>query len=211
MKKAFTLIELVFVIIIVGILAAAIIPRMKSNSLQEAAVEFMSAIRYTQHLALVSDRYNPNDQFWYKNKWQFIYGFGTSSNRGTGGYYSMSIFSDSAGGHSGNPDLVEMAKDPLSSVKYLSGGYSGALDWKDSKATSNYNLGATYGITNITYSGCSGKRIAFDNNGRPFVGDDSGWTSSTDGLLTGTCTFTLHKGTESIQVHIEPETGYVHL
>ena len=211
MKKAFTLIELVFVIIIVGILAAAIIPRMRSNSLQEAAIEFMSAIRYTQHLALVSDRYNPTDPNWYKTKWQFIYGYGTSSGRGTGGYYSMNIFSDRAGGHSGKPDLTEMAIDPLSLSKYMSGGYSGILDWKDSKATSRYNLGASYGITNITKSGCSGQRVAFDNNGRPFVGNDKNWVSSTDGLLTGTCTFTLHKDTESIQIHIEPETGYVHL
>ena len=211
MKKAFTLIELIMILVVIGILSSAIIPRMNSNSLDKAAMEFLSSIRYTQHLAMISDKYDPSNENWYKERWQFIYGYGTESGRGTGGYYALSIFSDLAGTHSGKPDLVEMAISPLNKSQLMSGGYSGILDWEDSRATKRLNIGYTYGITNITYSGCGGQRISFDNKGRPFKGNDKNWTSSVDGILTTQCIFTLHKNSESINIYIEPETGYTHL
>ncbi|MBA1433268.1 MAG: prepilin-type N-terminal cleavage/methylation domain-containing protein [Epsilonproteobacteria bacterium] len=37
MKKAFTMLELVFVIVVIGILAALILPRTKTNPVQAAA------------------------------------------------------------------------------------------------------------------------------------------------------------------------------
>ncbi|MGD9717776.1 MAG: type II secretion system protein, partial [Sulfurimonadaceae bacterium] len=51
MKKAFTMLELVFVIVVIGILAAVIIPRMDRDNASEAAIELQSQIRYAQHLA----------------------------------------------------------------------------------------------------------------------------------------------------------------
>ena len=49
MINAFTLIELVFVIVVVGVLAAAIIPRIQTNPVKEAAIQLLSHIRNTQH------------------------------------------------------------------------------------------------------------------------------------------------------------------
>ena len=66
MLNAFTLIELVFVIVVVGVLAAAIIPRIQTNPVKEAAIQLLSHIRYTQHLAMVDDKYNSNDSAWFK-------------------------------------------------------------------------------------------------------------------------------------------------
>jgi len=70
MKKAFTMLELIFVIVVIGILAAVILPRTKTNPVQEAAVDLLSKIRYTQHLALVDDKYDASNTSWYKNRWQ---------------------------------------------------------------------------------------------------------------------------------------------
>ena len=71
MKKAFTLLELVFVIVVVGILVAVILPRTKTNPVQEASVSLLSYIRYTQHLALVDDKYDTSNNInWYKKRWQ---------------------------------------------------------------------------------------------------------------------------------------------
>jgi len=211
MKKAFTLIELVIVLVVIGILSAAILPRTKSNSLREAAIEFISAIQYTQHLAMISDKYNPTDENWYKGRWQFLYSKSNSSARDTGGYYAITVFSDSGSDQGGKPEITEMALNSLIKSKLMSGGYSGELDWEDSQATKKLNIGYTYGITDITYSGCGGQRIAFDNKGRPFIGDDSSWNSSTDGILTTQCIFTLKKDSDEIKIYIEPETGYTHL
>jgi len=211
MKKSFTILELIFVIVIIGILTSVILPRTQTNSLEQAANQVIAHIRYTQHLAMVDDRYDVNDNEWYKEKWQFIYGKSNSSSRDTGGYYAYSIFSDNASGHTSKPDTSEMAKNPLNKEKYLSGGYSGTLDWENQKATKKLNIGYSYGIDNITYSGCSGKRIAFDYLGRSFIGADNNWDSSIDGILKKQCQIILHKGNKSISIYIEKETGYIHL
>lgn len=70
MKKAFTMLELVFVIVVMGILAAAIIPSTRTNPAQEAAIQLLSHIRYTQHLAMVNDKYDASNANWFQNRWQ---------------------------------------------------------------------------------------------------------------------------------------------
>jgi prepilin-type N-terminal cleavage/methylation domain-containing protein len=70
MKKAFTLLELVFVIVVIGIIAATVIPHIKTNHNAKAAIELVSQIRYTQHLAMIDDKYNANDSNWSNNLWK---------------------------------------------------------------------------------------------------------------------------------------------
>ena len=70
MKKAFTMLELVFVIVVIGVLAAAIIPRMDRDNVAEATIQLQSHIRYTQHLAMVDDKYNATDPTWFEKRWQ---------------------------------------------------------------------------------------------------------------------------------------------
>ena len=74
MKKAFTMLELIMVIVIIGILAAVIMPRTGSNKTAEAAVKLISDIRYTQHLAMIDDKFDATDPNWYKNIWQIRFG-----------------------------------------------------------------------------------------------------------------------------------------
>jgi len=78
MKKAFTMLELIMVIVIIGILAAVIIPRTASNDTAEAAVKLISDIRYTQHLAMVDDKYGQNAN-WYRDLWQINFNGNTYS------------------------------------------------------------------------------------------------------------------------------------
>jgi len=210
MKKAFTMIELVFVIVVVGILAVAIIPSIKTNPLQEAAIQLLSDIRYTQHLAMIDDKYDSGDASWYKRRWQLL--FGTSTNY-TNGFEAYSIFSDS-GAFSGNPGISELAKNPQSHDKLMTGGYAGVIDYEtDSRVTRKMNLGASFGVTSVTAT-CGGKRVAFDYLGRPLAGDisndsapyiSSGRTSS---LLSEDCSITLSDGSDSIKIRITPETGF---
>jgi len=212
MKKAFTMMELVFILVVIGILAAVIIPNTKTNPLQEAAIQLLSDIRYTQHLAMVDDKYNSADGSWYKRRWQLL--FGTSADY-TNGFEAYSIFSDS-GAFSGNPGLAELAKNPQSSDKLMTGGYAGVISYAtDSRVTRKMNLGASYGVTSVTTSYCGGaKRVAFDHLGRPLKGDisddaapyiSSGTISS---LLTTNCDLTLNHGIENIKIRITPETGF---
>ena len=69
-KEAFTMLELVFVIVVLGILAALALPRIDRDLRQEAGDNILSAIRYTQHLALNDDKINPSINDWQKSLWQ---------------------------------------------------------------------------------------------------------------------------------------------
>lgn len=82
-KKAFTMLELVFVIVVLGILAALALPRMDRDLRQEAKDNILSAIRYTQHLALMDDKTNPTDTNWQVNLWKISF-------QSDGSYYTVS-------------------------------------------------------------------------------------------------------------------------
>ena len=63
------MLELIIVIVVAGILAAVMIPRLERDNLREAANQLVRHIQYTQHLAMVDDVYNAGDTNWYKNRW----------------------------------------------------------------------------------------------------------------------------------------------
>lgn len=214
------MIELVFVIVVIGILAAVIIPNTKTNPLQEAAIQLLSHIRYTQHLAMVDDTFNKNDANWYKKRWQIVFINSTNANNN----YAYTIYSDHIGGSTGDPNLAEIAINPENSNQLMTGGSSGgeaALDYNHPSfpGMKKLNLGMSYGITNILFSAeCSvsgSKRIAFDYLGRPIkgkLGSAGGGGNTTayedDNLIQNNCDITLTDGSASVIIRILPETGY---
>ena len=215
MKKAFTMIELVFVLVVIGILAATIIPRVQTNPLQEAGVQLVSHIRYTQHLALIDDKYDAGDANWFKKRWQIVFG---NSAAEAGGVPAYTIFSDTAGSSTGNVNPTEVARNPENSIQYMTGGYSGSslLDIRDTafNGMKKLNLGMSYGVTSITLDGgCANGRISFDHFGRPMEGDQHTMTGSylapTQRLIVADCNVTLaHSNGNSLIITIRPETGY---
>jgi type II secretory pathway pseudopilin PulG len=219
MKKSFTLLEVIFVIVVIGILSSMIIPKLGSDKLSEASHQVISHIRYTQHLAMNNDKYNASDSNWYKKRWQFIFGKSlNNSGKDTNDKQAYTIFSDTSNTSTGKPDFLnidntEIAIDPSNTNKVLSGGYSGTLDWEDKHANKSLNLGLTYGITNMQLSGgCSNKRIVFDHMGRPMDGDSSSLTSPYNSARLVThndpCILTLSSPQGSVSIKIEAETGY---
>ncbi len=77
-KPAFTMLELVFVIVVLGILAALAMPRLDRDLKQEATDNILSAIRYTQHLALIDDKTAPGTN-WQANLWNISFSSDSSS------------------------------------------------------------------------------------------------------------------------------------
>lgn len=224
MKKAFTFLELVFVIVVIGILAATIIPEMKTNSLYEAASQLVGHIRYTQHLAMVDDKFDDSDEEWYKTRWQIKF----SKVSGSDNKWAYAIFQDI--NKDGNPNASETAVNPLDTTKRLTGGYSGTIEYDEKEATKELNLGNKYSIFDIDFSDCGinnddgKKRIFFDAMGRPYSNNpkslDSVYKDGTDSfLLDKSCKVIIcsvddcssANNEEKVTIQIEKETGYIHI
>jgi len=234
MKKAFTMIELVFVMVIIAILASLAIPNFEQNRIRQAAEQLVSHIRYTQHLALMDNKFQPisnnsaspienkRAQYWYKGRWQLVFGRSVASNN----EWSYSIFSDSPlsinpDEYDGRPSIAfgELALNPTNKNQFMSGGHaSGNFAWDDSRATRSLNIGNEYGVRGFfRNANCGANRIAFDSIGRPIIGDMSNDVSATSSMLQNQCVFTLCSidvnpciGIQ-VQIAIEPETGYTHI
>ncbi len=211
MKKAFTLLELVFVIMVVGVLSAILIPKTERNPLEEATVQLLSDIRYTQHLAIIDDKFDAQDNDWFQRRWQILFGKNVASNS----KWAYTIFSDTSGHATGDANELEIAINPMNPNQRMTGGYTGAkvLDYSDEDfvGMKKLNLGTSYGIDDIVFS--CGQRIAFDHIGRPMRGDQSTMTGSyhaaKERLLKEDCTITLKKDSKTTIITIKPETGYV--
>ncbi|MDL2351084.1 pilus assembly FimT family protein [Campylobacter hyointestinalis] len=204
MKKAFTLFEIVVVIIVIGIMAAFVAPKFSRDDLRLAADQIATHIRYTQHLAMIDDKYDPGNADWYRGRWQ-IY-FNTFEGKQT-----YTIFSDQPT-YSGNPDAKEIAKNPSNSSQYLTIGHSGI---SGIKPTPELDLTTKYNIEAIKLS-CgrsNNSRIFFDELGRPYAGNqkDKALSYMYDEMpLKEQCTITLaHKNHSTCTINVEPETGYV--
>ncbi|MCX6061596.1 MAG: prepilin-type N-terminal cleavage/methylation domain-containing protein [Campylobacterales bacterium] len=119
-RSAFTMLELIFVIIVIGILAVFAMPNFNRHPLQEAAEQVASHIRYTQHLAMVDDKFDPSNANWWQRKWQLTIA-GTS-------YNVYSDINENGGFDAGEAAVDPLTKTPISAV----------------------DLAAKYGITTIT-------------------------------------------------------------
>lgn len=214
-KSAFTMLELVFVIVVLGILAALAMPRIERDFRQEAGDNILSAIRHTQHLALNDDKHNHlNSPDWQRALWQIR--FSNANN-------TYSIWSDiDMEGNIDTVNPVEPALDPLTGQMLHS-----ADAVQDPAESPDIFLGDNYGITNVVFNGCANPpntaqsaalSIAFDNFGRPFrgispAGVGVGATNDYDRYVVQNCTltFTSDAFNPPLVIQINRETGYASL
>lgn len=143
MKRfAFTMLELVFVIIVIGILAVLAMPNFRTNPLQQVTEQVASHIRYTQHLAMVDDKFDPTNAGWFNRRWQLTIA-GTSYN----------IYSDTD--QDGALTVGEAAIDPLTRTPLF--GINLATEYSVTEITAATiafdNLGRPYNTNATLYGG----------------------------------------------------------
>lgn len=207
-KAAFSMLELILVIVILGFIAALGLPRLENDPLREAADQLVRHIRYTQQLALSNGQYASNDSVYYKKRWQLRFRRLLNEN----GYV---IFADSKS-QQGNSDDNEKAIDPQTG-RYLD-GFDDTLDTKALNLTTSYGIkGDTTGVVVSCFQNdgslVTSNRgvIAFDDQGRPYAGVTNA-TSPFQYLLTSNCIITLkNNANREANITVVPETGYTYI
>lgn len=181
MKKAFTLIELVFVMIVLAILTFALWPTKQPTQALEAARQIVAHIRYTQHLALNDDKFATHTDTdgtkqniakdWYKRLWRITFSNGGVDKKCKNGGWRYAVYQNIAGSLSdkGQPNgAKEAAMNPAQAGKVLSVCYSGL----STNTSDELNLGQTYKIETIDFSdfaeGGKIQGIIFDELGRAY-------------------------------------------
>ena len=229
MKKAFTMIELVIVIVVIGIIAMVTIPKYDQNRVLIAAQQIASHIRYAQHLAMIDNRTDliaepaaprpatprpatdPNGDQWWRERWTIAFTQNTNGKR-----WGYSIYSDSSrNGNLNSPN--EVAPDPQNPNRLLTA--SNILP--ANRINNKLNIGKTYGIKNVTFSGgCNqsdNQAISFDEKGRPFLNASTtgARANPSTGRIATRCEINIGDGdtndtsTNVAKICIEAETGYV--
>lgn len=201
------MIELVFVIVVLGILAAMALPRMDRDLRQEAADNILSAVRYTQHLALTDDKTDPFDPNWQRKLWTIR--FSTSSTKDTDAIF-YTVASDM--NKNGSVSKSETAIDPING-KYMYNFNGDTTIGSDESP--NIFIGKKYGIDTITFSGgcSSAQHVAFDNFGRPHNGISSA-TNTYDKYMKSDCNITFGfagSTAEPFSIIVKKETGYAYI
>lgn len=189
MKKAFTLIELVFVMVVLGILTFALWPKKQPTQAFEAARQIVAHIRYTQHLALNDDKFATHTDGtssiaidWYKRLWRITFSNPEVVPPGCrNGGWRYAVYQNIAGDLSdgGQPNgTVEAASNPAQAGKVLSACYSGL----STNTSDELNLGQTYKIETIDFSQFATdsriQGIIFDELGRAYPRGE--WTTPYD-------------------------------
>jgi len=205
-KKAFTMIELVMVIVVLGILASLALPRLDRDLKQEAADNILSAIRYTQHLALIDNKQKFDNPNWQRRFWRIMF---AQCSDGTDFY---KIGSDDDMGSTSTFEQTEAAIDPANGKEMyaVNNGNCSA-----STVSPNILIGKKYGVTvdDITGGGkCTGKSMGFDHLGRPHIGFSGSTKPDYDSYVTNDCqfNFTLSDGS-TFAISIQQETGYAQI
>ena len=202
------MLELVIVIVVLGILAAVAIPRMERDLRQEAGDNILSAIRYTQHLALMDDKTDPVDGTWQMTLWQIRFSRYTDGGK-TRWFYTIASNEAKNGG---NISRTDSAVDPANGKRMFHLGGDATLDEVDESP--NIFIGKKYGINTVTFTGgCSAaQHVAFDHLGRPYA-DVFKATNDFAKLMTADCTITFgfEDGSAPLVITVARETGFAQI
>jgi len=113
MKKSFTILELMIVILLLGFLYTQFLPKNKIDYLDEAINRLSLYLSEVRYKALIDDKFDLKDNLWHKKRWTLK--FFRCRDEVDGIYYS--IYSNT--NESGTPSADDSLKDPLTQKKYL--------------------------------------------------------------------------------------------
>ena len=207
-KSAFTMIELVFVIVVLGILSSIAMGRMERDLSQEASSSILSHIRLAQQLAISDNKHrSDNNPLWQRAYWQIQF------RQCLNGDWSYRVGSD-IGLDGGVNSLGKLE----SAINPIDGKYLFTTDCQNlgSDESQSVRLTKKFGIQNIN-STCT-QSIGFDYLGRPHRGVNYN-SADFSNIMTNDCTLTFFLSSDinndgsidnndSFSISVQAETGH---
>ena len=117
MKKAFSFLEVILVISLLGFLYTAFIPKTNISKIDEVSNRLVLYLKQTRYQALINDKYNKDDTLWHKQRWTLKF---FRCRKDVGGIY-YSIYTDK--NSSGHPSMEDSLKDSLNQKNIYSTNY----------------------------------------------------------------------------------------
>ena len=87
MKKSFTILELIIVLLLLSLLYTSFIPKTNTNNIYELKNRLILQLKYLRYKALTDSKYDESDSRWHKERWSFKI-FNCNKNK-DGVYYAM--------------------------------------------------------------------------------------------------------------------------
>ena len=203
MKKSFSILELILVLLLLSIITTAFIPNMNQSKIDEVTSKLVIYLKQTRYLSLIDNKYNEEDSLWFKKRWTLKF---FRCRKDIGGFY-YSIYSDT--NNSGHVSIDDTLKDPLTNKHIYSSNYC-----KEKIENSKYVLlTKNYNITNIKLS-CNTTnslgQISFGNDASVYTKLSNFENESYEYKLNEKCYLTLEDiYNEKREIEINGGTGYV--
>jgi len=200
-KKSFSLLELIFIILIVSIVASQSNIRNNLSKLQLAKQQLLLHLKYTRYIAMLDDKYDSKDFLWHKQRWTLKF---LNCQQSIGGLYYV-IYSDT--------DKNGAIKKEESLVDPLNGNHIYSFQCTEDKLYDKSKfvlLTKKYDIQNVVLS-CNSTstigQISFGHDGNVYsrLGNNE-----EDYKIISPCILQLtdkYNQTEEIIIH--PNTGYI--
>ena len=222
MSKAFSLLELVLVVVILGLILSISSINFKKDRLLEGARQIINDIKYTRNLALMQDSFRVGElsvakRQWYKSRWQLYF----IKSNATDYEQTYTIFLDKNG--DGNANLGktdinldrEIAVDIINPKKLMNSGQSGVINKDDEKTTQRFNISKKFGIKKVEFKGsCSGgTKLVFDGFGRVYSSLKNSTNLYDKNLAKkgSECVLRLSSLTNSLCIIVDMLTGYAYI
>ena len=216
--NAFSFIELVIVIILIGIFSTLALNGYKRAYLDEAITQLESDLRYTQRLSLSDNRFDPTNPLWYKSNWQLVFTQTKKIDGISHVIWGYTIFSDR--NYDKKINISEVAVNPSDNAKLMTYGITSMHTLKEHQITRRLGLAKYYHITNVIFSpsctnprGRKSRRLIYDNNGKPYWSyDEKKYRKKKSKYffpIHSECTITLVNNEGKRSLCITPYSGYI--
>lgn len=204
MRKAFTLIELIVVILVIMLINHSIMPKIERNFKEELKDTVLADIEHARTLATSDFKQKNDDPQWQRTLWSISFGKCVD-----GGIYT-SIGSDI--NKNGVLDENETVLDPMTN-KYMYANKS--LSCKNGGGNNSSDrifLTDKYDVKAIRLQGgcLNAPAIGFDTYGRPHTWFHNSTNPNYNTVMSYPCLINFYFNNGDIaQIKISPETGYV--